>query len=84
MIRSYSVKKLDYCKSLKFQTLFFFCSQIKCWLSGLEFKKKCFRIANRADPDQTASSEAVWSGSALFVLAFFGRQLVFKILDNIP
>ena len=25
------------------------------------------RIANREDPDQTASSEAVWSGSALFV-----------------
>ena len=27
------------------------------------------RIANRLDPDQTASSEAVWSGSALFVWA---------------
>ena len=27
------------------------------------------RIANRADPDQTASSEAVWSGSVLFVKA---------------
>ena len=27
------------------------------------------RIANREDPDQTASSEAVTSGSALFVLA---------------
>ena len=25
------------------------------------------RIANMEDPDQTASSEAVWSGSALFV-----------------
>ena len=25
------------------------------------------RIANREDPDQTASSEAVWSGSAMFV-----------------
>ena len=25
------------------------------------------RIANEEDPDQTASSEAVWSGSALFV-----------------
>ena len=25
------------------------------------------RIANREDPDQTASSEAVWSGSALLV-----------------
>ena len=28
------------------------------------------RIANREDPDQTASSEAVWSGSALFGLTF--------------
>ena len=27
------------------------------------------RIANREDPDQTASSEAVCSGSALFVEA---------------
>ena len=28
-------------------------------------------LANREDPDQTASSsEAVWSGSALFVYAF--------------
>ena len=28
------------------------------------------RIANGEDPDQTASSEAIRSGSALFVLAF--------------
>ena len=40
-------------------------------------------IANSADPDQTASSEAVWTGSALFVLAFFVRQLVFKILEHL-
>ena len=41
------------------------------------------RIANREDPDQTAPSEAVRSGSALFVLAFFGKQLVFKILEHL-
>ena len=29
--------------------------------------KMLARIANREDPDQTASSEAVWSGYALFV-----------------
>ena len=29
------------------------------------------RIANREDHGQTASSEAVWSGSALFVKTFF-------------
>ena len=33
--------------------------------------KTLVRIANRADPDPTASSEAVWSGSALFLYAFF-------------
>ena len=33
-------------------------------------KKMLFRIANREDPDQTASSEAVWSGYLLFVKAF--------------
>ena len=32
--------------------------------------KLLVRIANREDPDQTASSEAVWSGSALFVQVF--------------
>ena len=37
------------------------------------------RIANRGDPDQTASR------SALFVwLGFFGRQLVFEILEHLP
>ena len=30
-----------------------------------------FRVANREDPDQDASWEAAWSGSALFVLFFF-------------
>ena len=40
------------------------------------------RTANMEDPDQTASSETVRSGSALFVCDLFGRQLVFEI-DNI-
>ena len=44
---------------LKFQVLFSFCSKIKCWLSRLGFRKRLVRIANREDPDQTASSEAV-------------------------
>ena len=30
-------------------------------------RKISVRLANREDPDPTASSEAVWSGSALFV-----------------
>ena len=29
------------------------------------------RIANREDPDKTASSEAVWSGSKLFAQAIW-------------
>ena len=32
--------------------------------------KMCIKIANREDLDQTASSEAVRSGSALFIWAF--------------
>ena len=32
-----------------------------------DIHKMLVRIANREDPDQTASSEAVWSVSALFV-----------------
>ena len=43
------------------------------------------RIANGEDPGQTASSEAVWYASALFVQALnlFGRQPVFKILEHL-
>ena len=37
------------------QTLFSFCTQIICWFSGLH--KMLVRIANREDPDQTASFE---------------------------
>ena len=33
--------------------------------------KKLVRIANSTYPDQTASSEAVWSGYALSVYTFF-------------
>ena len=51
---------------LIFQILFVFCSERKCGISGLEFSNIVVRIANGEDPDQTASSEAVWSWSALF------------------
>ena len=33
------------------------------------------RTANREDLAQTVSSEAVYSGSSLFVQAFFGRHI---------
>ena len=51
---------------LKFRTLLFlFSSKMRVIKAGRH------KIANREDPDQTASLEAVWSGSALFGLAFF-------------
>ena len=46
------------------------------WANGLGELK-------REDPDQTASSEAVWSGSAMFILGLFCRQLVFEILEHL-
>ena len=42
--------------------------------------KMLVRIALREDPDQTATSEAVWSGSELFVLAVF-QAFIVQILD---
>ena len=49
-------------------------------------EKTLIRIcaANGEDPDQTAFSEAVRSGSMLFVQAFFSRQLVFVTLEHLP
>ena len=40
------------------------------WAFRAEIHKIFGRVANKEDPDQTASSEAVLSGSALFVCAF--------------
>ena len=45
--------------------LFMFASKIWNFRDGIH--NMFGRIAKREDPDQTASSEAVWSGSALFV-----------------
>ena len=45
--------------------------------------KMLVRKANRENPGQTASSKAVWSGSAQFVSAFFGKKLEFKILEHL-
>ena len=47
---------------LKFLTFFSFRSQMKCWGLNVEIHKmlvRTQRTANREDPDQTASSEAV-------------------------
>ena len=48
---------------LKFRTLF----SNKMLVFRTEIHKLLVSIANSEDPDQTASSEAVWSGSVLFV-----------------
>ena len=37
---------------------------------------------NNVDPDQTAPSGAVWSGSALFVYTILSETWVYKILGH--
>ena len=54
-------------KCSKIGTLFCLFSNKKLFFRA-EIHKMLVRIANREDPIQTASSEAVWSGSALLVL----------------
>ena len=41
-------------------------------------------MANSVDPDQTAPSGAVWSGSKLFAYAILSDTLVYKILELLP
>ena len=41
-------------------------------------------MANSEDPDQTAPSGAVWSGSALFAYSILSEKLVFEILGHLP
>ena len=41
-------------------------------------------MANNVDPDQTACSRAVWSGSALFAYAILSDTLVYEILGHLP
>ena len=73
-----------YGKCSKVWNFFHFIFTNKMLLNRTGVNKMLVRIANREDPDQTASSEAVWSGSALFVRAFCHRQLVFAILEHLP
>ena len=39
-------------------------------------------MANSVDPDQTAPSGAVWSGSALFAYVTLSDISVYKILEH--
>ena len=56
-----------YGKCSKTLNSFLFLFSNKMLAFRARFYKMLVRIANREDPDQTASLEAVWSGSALFV-----------------
>ena len=40
-------------------------------------------MANSVDPDQTASSGAVWSGTALFAYTILLVTLVYEILGHL-
>ena len=53
---------------------FYFCSQIQYWF---------VRIANREDPDQTASEKQpdLCLSDKAVCLRLFGRQLVLEILE---
>ena len=54
----------------------------KIWVIRAGIYKMLIRTANGEDPDQSASSEAVWSESALFCQRLLDWQVVFKILDH--
>ena len=40
-------------------------------------------MTNSVDPDQTASSEAVWSATALFAYVILSDTLMYKILRHL-
>ena len=63
----YSYVGILYIVKLKVGLINFFNKSVKEPLAGTH--KMLVRIANREDPEQTASSEVhvVWSGSAMFV-----------------
>ena len=41
-------------------------------------------MANSVDPNQTAPSRAVWSGSTLFASVILSDALVFEFLGHLP
>ena len=47
------------------------------------FLKILSGMANSVDPDQTAPSGAVWSGSALFAYVILSETLVFEFLGHL-
>ena len=61
---------LNYGKCSKISNIWLFLFSNKMLVFRAGIHKMVVRIANREDPEQTASSVAVCSGSALFVLVF--------------
>ena len=59
-------RKYGNCSKILTTFLFLF-SKKKMVVIRAGIHKMLLRIANRTDPDQIASSEAIWPGSALFV-----------------
>ena len=55
------------CSASKTSNTFLFLFSNKMLVLGAGMYKFLVRVANREDPDQTASEEAVSPGSALFV-----------------
>ena len=49
-----------------------------------QFLKLLNGMANSVDPDQTAPSGAVWSGSTLFAYVILSDTSVFEILGHLP
>ena len=47
------------------------------------FLKILSGMANSVDPNQTAPSGAVWSGSALFAYVILSETLVFEFLGHL-
>ena len=48
------------------------------------FLKLLSGMANSVDPDQTAPSGAVWSGSTLFAYTVQSETLVYETLGHLP
>ena len=48
------------------------------------FLKGLKEIKDSVEPDQTALSRAVWSGSALFAHSDLSETLVYEILEHLP
>ena len=84
----YSCKISIYSKCSKISNTFLFLFSNKMLVFRAGIHKFLVRVANREDPDQTASSDCFFRSSLIWVcpvyLGLFGNQLVFDILEHLP